>query len=147
MDKTDSLNCESIKPTEVEDKQDIIMNSKVFRTGLGQTIAWAIHLEQGQGMDKIINIGQGMIQIIGVIKETIWEVIKGMGDKIIIEMDLGEISEIKAMGSGRSRSYDRQFRDNNRSTNRSISNSWSSSGYRVSTKETELDVLNLVVSW
>ena len=71
MDKTDSLNCESIKPTEVEDKQDIIMNSKVLRTGLGQTIAGAIHLKEGPGMYNIIKVGQGMIQIIGVITETI----------------------------------------------------------------------------
>ena len=60
-----------IKPIEVEDKQDAVMNSKVFKTGLGQTIAGAIHLEEGQGMDNIIELGQGMIQIIGVITETI----------------------------------------------------------------------------
>ena len=49
-------------------------------------------------MDKIIKVGQGMIQIIGVITETIWEVIKGMGDKIIIEMySEMETLETKAM--------------------------------------------------
>ena len=47
------------------------MSSKDFRTGLGQAITGAIHLEKDQGMDKIIKVGQGMIQIIGVIIETI----------------------------------------------------------------------------
>ena len=60
-DKTDSSNSESIKLIEVEDKQDTIMNREDFRTGLGQTITGAIHLEEGQGMDKIIKVGQGMI--------------------------------------------------------------------------------------
>ena len=71
MDKTDSLNNESIKPIEVEDKHDAIMNSEDFRTGLGQTLTGAIHLEEGPGMDKIIKVGQSMIQIRGVITETI----------------------------------------------------------------------------
>ena len=48
-------------------------------------------------MDKVIEVSQGMIWIIGVITETIWEVIKGMGDKIIVEKDSGEILKIKAM--------------------------------------------------
>ena len=42
-DKTDSSNCESIKPIEVEDKQDAIMDREDFRTDLGQIIAGAIH--------------------------------------------------------------------------------------------------------
>ena len=71
MDKTDSLNHESIKPIEVEDNKDVITNSEYFRTGLGQIITGAIHLEEGPGMDKIIEVGQGMIQIIAVITETI----------------------------------------------------------------------------
>ena len=71
MYKTDSLNCKSIKPIHIEDNQDTIMNSNYFRTGLGQTITGTIHLEEGPGMDKIIEVGQGMIQIIGVITETI----------------------------------------------------------------------------
>ena len=37
------------------------MNSKVFKTGLDPTVAGAIHLEEGQGMDKNIALGQGMI--------------------------------------------------------------------------------------
>ena len=66
MDKTDSLNCESISPIEVEDRQDAIMN-RDFRTGLGQTI----YIEEDQGTYKIIEVGQDMILIIGVITETI----------------------------------------------------------------------------
>ena len=38
-----------------------------------------------------------------------------MGDKIIIEMDLGETLEIKTMREVEA--YDRQFRDNNRRDN------------------------------
>ena len=34
---------------------------QVFKTALGQIITGAIHLEEGQGMDKIIEVGQGMI--------------------------------------------------------------------------------------
>ena len=71
MDKTDSLSHKSIKPIEVEDKQDVIANSENFRIGLGQTITEAIHLEEDKGMDKIIKVGQGMIPIIWVITETI----------------------------------------------------------------------------
>ena len=48
-------------------------------------------------------------------------------------MDLGEISEIEAMREVVVGSYDRQFRDNNRRDNRSISNSRSRSGSTVST--------------
>ena len=42
-------------------KQDIIINSEVFKTGLGQTVAGTIHLEEDQGMDKIIEVDQGII--------------------------------------------------------------------------------------
>ena len=97
MDKTDISNCKSIKSIEVEDKQDTIMGGEDSRTDLGQIIAEAIHLEEDQGMDKIIGVGQGMIWIIEVIIETIWGVIKGMGDQIIIEMDSVETLEIDAM--------------------------------------------------
>ena len=57
MGKTDSSNHEFIKTIEVEDKQDTITNSEVFKTGLGQTVAGVIHLEEGQGMDKNIKVG------------------------------------------------------------------------------------------
>ena len=48
-------------------------------------------------MDKIIEVGQSMIQVIEVIMEIIWEATKGMGDKIILEMDSVETLETKAM--------------------------------------------------
>ena len=70
-DKTDSSNSESIKPIEVEDRQDTAMNREDFRTCLGQTITEAIHIEEGQSMNKIIKVGQDMIQIIEVIIEII----------------------------------------------------------------------------
>ena len=43
------------------------MNREDFRTGLGQTT----HTEEDQGMDKIIEVGQDMILIIGVVTDTI----------------------------------------------------------------------------
>ena len=61
MDRRDSSNCESIKPIEVEDRQDVTTNKEDFRTGLGQTITGAMHIQEGHGMDKIIEVGQGMI--------------------------------------------------------------------------------------
>ena len=45
-DGQNSSNCEFIKPMEVEDKQDAITDSEVFKTDLGQMIAGAIHLEE-----------------------------------------------------------------------------------------------------
>ena len=47
------------------------MNREDFRTGLGQTTTGTIHIEEDQDMDKIIEVGQDMILIIGVITETI----------------------------------------------------------------------------
>ena len=41
------------------------MNREDFRTGLGQTT----HIEEDQGMDKITEVGQGMILIIGVVTD------------------------------------------------------------------------------
>ena len=55
----------------VEDRQDIIMNREDFRTGLGQTTTGTRHTEEGQGMDKIIEVEQDMI----LIKEVIMEII------------------------------------------------------------------------
>ena len=66
-DKTDSLNHESISPIEVEDRQDALTNREDFRIGLGQII----HIEEKQGMDKIIEVGQDMILITGVTTEAI----------------------------------------------------------------------------
>ena len=69
-DKTDSSNCDFINPIEVEDRQDAITNREAFKTGLGQTTTVTIHIEEDQGMDKIIEVGQDMILTIGVIMET-----------------------------------------------------------------------------
>ena len=52
---------------EVEDRQDIITNREDFKTGLGQTT----HTEEDKGMDNIIEVGQDMILIIGVVTEII----------------------------------------------------------------------------
>ena len=60
-DKKDCSNHESIKPIEVEDRQDATMNREDFRIGLGQTTTGTIHIEEDQDIDKIIEVGQGMI--------------------------------------------------------------------------------------
>ena len=86
------------------------MNNKVFKIGLDHTVAGAMHLEEGQGMDKHVLVGQGMTQIIEETTETIREVIKGMGDKIIMEMDSEEILENQSYEKFRNRSNNRQFR-------------------------------------
>ena len=69
--QTDSLNCKFIKAIEKEGKCNAITNREVFKTGLDQTVAGAILLEEGQGMDRNIEVCQGMTQIIGEITETI----------------------------------------------------------------------------
>ena len=65
------------------------MNGEDFRTGLGQTT----HTEEDQGMDKITEVGQDMILIIGVVTDIIWEVISDTVDRII--KTEGEILEAK----------------------------------------------------
>ena len=67
-------------------------------TGLGQTI----HIEEDQGMGKIIEVGQDMILIERVIPETIWEVIRSMGDKIITKTERGTLGSkaMKEIGVG-----------------------------------------------
>ena len=60
-DRIDSSNHESIKPIEVEDRQDTTTNREDFRTCLGQTTTGTLHIEEDQGMDKIIKVGQDMI--------------------------------------------------------------------------------------
>ena len=52
------------------------------------------HNKDDQSMDKTIEVGQDMILITEVVTYIIWEVIKGMGDKIIITTE-GETLEIK----------------------------------------------------
>ena len=96
-DKIDSSNHRFLKVIEEEDKQDAITIREDFKIGLDQIVAGVIHLEECQGIDKSIEVGQGMTQIIEEIIKTIWEIIKGMEDKIIAEIALGAILEIKAM--------------------------------------------------
>ena len=62
-DKIDRLNHKFISPIEVEDRQDVITNREDSRTGLGQTT----YTEEDQGMDKIIEVGQDMVLIIGAV--------------------------------------------------------------------------------
>ena len=66
-DRIDNLNHEYISLIEVEDRQDAIMNREDLRTGLGQTAC----TEEDQGMDKITEVGQDMILIIGVVTDII----------------------------------------------------------------------------
>ena len=66
-DRIDNLNHKYISPIQVEARQDAIMNREDFRTGLGQTT----HTEEDQGMDKITEVGQDMILIIGVVTDII----------------------------------------------------------------------------
>ena len=54
-----------------------------FKTGLDQTTC----TENDQGMDKTIEVGQDMILIIEVATNIIQEVIKGMGDQVIITIE------------------------------------------------------------
>ena len=63
-----------------------------FRTRLDQTTC----REDDRGMYKTIQVGHDMILIIEVVTDIIQEVIKGMGDRIIITTE-GETLEIKIM--------------------------------------------------
>ena len=65
--KTDNSKHEFISPTDVEDRQDVIMHREDFRAGLGKKT----HIEEDQGMNKIIEVGHDMFLIIEVIMETI----------------------------------------------------------------------------
>ena len=67
------------------------MNREDFRTGLGETT----NTEEDQGVDKITEVGQDTILTIGGVTDIMCEVIKDMGDRIIITE--GETLEIKVM--------------------------------------------------
>ena len=47
------------------------LQTEDFRTSLGQTTRGTTHIEEDQGLDKIIKVGQDLILIIGVVTETI----------------------------------------------------------------------------
>ena len=66
-DRIDNLNHEYISLIEVEDRQDAIMNREDLRTGLGQTTC----TEEDHGMDKIKEVSQDMILIIGVVTDIV----------------------------------------------------------------------------
>ena len=66
-DRIGSLNHKYTSPIEVVDRPDTIMNREEFRTGLGQIT----HTEEDQGMDKITEVGQDMILIIGLVVDII----------------------------------------------------------------------------
>ena len=91
-DRIDTLSHEYISLIEAEVRLDVTMIKENFRRGLGQTN----HTEDDQGMDKTIEVGQDMILIIEVVVDIIQEVIKGIGDIIIITTE-GETLEIKIM--------------------------------------------------
>ena len=91
-DKIDNLINKYISLIEAEVRLGATMIREDFRTGLDQTM----HTEDDQGMDKTIEVGQDMILIIEVVMDIIQEVIKGMGDRIIIIITTeGETLEIK----------------------------------------------------
>ena len=79
-DRLDNLSHGYISLIKAEIILDVTMIREDFRTGLGQTMC----TEDDQGMDKNIEVGQDMILIIEVVTDIIQEVIKGMGDRIII---------------------------------------------------------------
>ena len=51
----------------MEDRKDAITNREDFRTGLGQTT----HTEEDQAMDRITEVDQDTILIIGVVVDII----------------------------------------------------------------------------
>ena len=75
---------------EAEVRLDVMTIREDFITGFEQTM----HTEDEQGMDKAIEVGQDMIQIIEVVMDIIQEVIKGIGDRILITTE-EETLEIK----------------------------------------------------
>ena len=79
-DKVSHSNHNFTNPIEVEDRIDVITIREDTKAGLGQTMC----TEDIQDIIKIIEAGQDIILIIEVIIGTICEVIKGMGDIIIM---------------------------------------------------------------
>ena len=78
-DRTGHLNTEYTNCIEAKVKLDITMIREDSKIGLDQKM----HIEDDQGMEKTIEVGQDMILIIEVVMGIIQEVIKGMGDQII----------------------------------------------------------------
>ena len=78
-DRIDHLSLKCTIPIQVEDRLDIITSKGDFKIGLGQTT----HTEDDQHMDKIIQVGQDMIQTIEVTMGIVQELARGMGGQII----------------------------------------------------------------
>ena len=97
-DRIGNLSHKYISLIEAEVKLDVTMIREDFRTGLGQTM----HTEDDQVMGKTIEVVQDMILIIEIVMDIIQEVIKGMGDRIIIttEEETLEISITIEIGVG-----------------------------------------------
>ena len=76
---------------EEEVRLDVLMIREDFRTGLSPIT----HIEDDQGMDKAIEVGQGMIPIIEIVTGIIQKIVRGMEDRIIIITTEGETLEIK----------------------------------------------------
>ena len=94
-DRINNLSHEYISLIEAEVRQDAII-IRDFRTDFNQTT----HTEDGQGMDKTIEVGQDMIPIIEVVMAIIQEVVKGMGDRIIIITETLQIKITIGIGVG-----------------------------------------------
>ena len=89
-DRTGHLNPEFTNLTEVEVRLDAITIREDLKTGSGQIMC----TEGDQDMDKIIEAGQDIIQIIEVVGDITQQVIKDMGSLIIIIIE-GEDIEVK----------------------------------------------------
>ena len=92
-DRVSHSNCEFTNPIEVDDRIDINKIREDTKAGLGQTMSTG----DAQDIIKIIEAGQDIILIIGVVMGTIHEAIKGMGDIIIMIITEGVVIETKVM--------------------------------------------------
>ena len=88
-DRTDHLNPNYTNLIKVEVRLDVTMIREDFKIGLDQTTC----TEDDLGMDKTIEVGQGMILIIEVAMGIIQVVIRGMGDQIMTTIE-GETLEV-----------------------------------------------------
>ena len=93
-DRVSHSNHEFTNSIEVQDRIDVTMIREDTKAGLGQTMS----TEDAQDIIKIIEAGQDIILITGVVMGTICKANKGMGDIIIIMIITeGIVIEIKVM--------------------------------------------------
>ena len=90
-DRVNHSNCKSINPIEVEVRTDVITIKEDTKAGLGPTMC----TEVIQNIIKIIDAGQDIILIIEVVMDIICEVIKDMGEIIIITEEV--VIEVKVI--------------------------------------------------